>query len=41
MKSMLRPGPKGELEFTLPIPGNSKFAQYSVDETGLVVKEVL
>lgn len=41
MKNMLRPGPSGDLEFTLPIPANSKFAQYSVDETGLVVREVL
>lgn len=38
---MLRPGQDGVLEFTLPIPADSKFAQFAVEDTGLVVKAVL
>lgn len=38
---MIRPGKDGVLEFTLPIPADSKFAQYAVEDTGLVVNAVL
>jgi hypothetical protein len=38
----VRPNKEVQLEFTLPIPGgDSKFANVCIDETGLVVQEVL
>lgn len=38
---MVRPGKDGVLEFTLPIPADSKFAQFAVEDTGVVVNAVL
>lgn len=38
---MVRPGQDGVLEFTLPIPADSKFAQVAVEDTGAVVRAVL
>lgn len=37
----LRPNQEGQLEISLPIPGNIKFPNFSVAETGEVVSEVL
>lgn len=41
MQFMVKPGKDGVLEFTLPIPADSKFAQFAVEDTGLVVAKVL
>lgn len=38
---MVRPGQDGQLEFALPVKSDSKIALFSVDDTGLVVSEVL
>jgi len=40
-KGMVKPNAEGHLSITLPIPADSKFAQFSVAETGLVVRAVL